>query len=167
MKPGSTRSRRVGCRSRPPPPGARADRGAATVLMSAVLAVVMLLSLLVADVGLYLAGRARASAAADAAALAAAPLTFHAFGSSGSPTSEAERFAALNGMAVAACECSLDPSWAPRTVTVVVAGSVDLIVFGSRQVSARAVAEFEPTRLVDDPAGHPQPGVMTRLPPAP
>ena len=97
----------------PPPAGRLADRGSVSVLMAAVAAVVMMLALMVGDVGLYLAGRARATAAADAAALAAAPVTFHGFGSSGSPASEAERFASLNGMAVTACECPLDPSWAP------------------------------------------------------
>ena len=151
----------------PPPTGRLAERGSVSVLMAAVAAVVMMLALMVGDVGLYLAGRARATAAADAAALAAAPVTFHGFGSSGSPASEAERFASLNGMAVTACECPLDPSWAPRSVSVVVAGPVDLIVFGRRTVSARAVAEFDPTRLVGEPALRGQPGTMTRLPPDP
>jgi hypothetical protein len=133
--------------------------------MTAVVAVVMLLALMVGDVGLYLAGRARATAAADAAALAAAPVTFHGFGSSGSPASEAARFASLNGMTVVACECPVDASWAARSVSVTVAGPVDLIVFGSPTVSARAVAEFTPTLLVDQSGLGPRPGTITRLPP--
>ena len=140
---------RVALRSRPPPPGRGAEGGSAAVLMTAVVAVVLMVALLIADAGLYLAGRAKASAAADAAALAAAPLTFHGFGSSVPAADEAGRFASAYGMAVMSCVCAVDESWAPRTATVVVAGPVDLIVFGRRQVSARASAEFDPTSLVE------------------
>ncbi len=119
--------------------------------MAAVVALTLMVALLVADAALYLAGRARASAAADAAALAAAPLTFHGFGSSVPPADEAGRFAATYGMTVVVCDCAVDRTWAARTATVAVTGPVHLIVFGHRDVSARASAEFDPTSLVDVP----------------
>jgi|GEM_PF-628117 len=142
----------VARRSRPPPtvPHRTVELGSASVLMVAVTATAMLFVLLVADVGLYLTGRAKAVTAADAAALAAAPVTFHGFGSSGSPADEAARFAALHGMGLVSCVCPVDRTWQPRTVAVVVSGSVDLIMLGSRTVSAAAAAEFDPTRMVED-----------------
>ncbi len=118
------------------------------MLMVAVMAAAMMLALVVADIGLFLAGRATAVAAADAAALAAAPVTFHGFGTPGTPAAEAQRFAAFHGMAVTSCDCPVDRSWDRRTVTVVVAGAVDLIVFGQPTVSAVATAEFDPTKIV-------------------
>ncbi len=128
------------------PPGT--ERGSATVLMVAVMTAAMMLALVVADIGLLLAGRATAAAAADAAALAAAPVTFHGFGTSATPAAEAQRFAAYHSMTVTSCDCPVDRSWDRRTVTVVVAGAVDLVVFGNPTVSAAATAEFDPTKIV-------------------
>ena len=84
--------------------------------MLAVAGLVLLLVVGIADAGLILAGRHRAAAAADAAALAAAPVTFRPFGAAGTPTQEAARFAAMNGASIVTCRCSADGSWRARTV---------------------------------------------------
>jgi secretion/DNA translocation related TadE-like protein len=124
------------------------ERGAGSIVAMGLVAVVCVLGVIVADAGAYLRGRAVAAAAADAAALAAAPVTFDGFGATGSPTDEAARFAAANGATLITCECGVDRTWRPRTVRVVVAASVHLIVFGARDVPASSRAEFDPTALV-------------------
>lgn len=107
-------------------------------------------SLLVGDVVRYVSAGVGAATAADAAALAAAPLTFARFGPGSSPAAEADRYARLNGAAVLSCRCSLDSSWATRSVEVVVAAKVDLSLFGRREIRAIGRAEFTPTRLFSD-----------------
>lgn len=124
------------------------ERGAGAIVMLGLVAVICLAGLVVADVGIYLRGRAVASTAADAAALAAAPITFADFGSGGSPADEARRFARANGASLVACDCAVDRTWRPRTVRVVVEATVRLLVFGSREVPASSRAEFDPTALV-------------------
>jgi secretion/DNA translocation related TadE-like protein len=123
------------------------ERGAAGVVLLGVVGIVVVLGLIVADVGLYLRARASAATAADAAALAAAPVTFAPFGAAGSPTAEAARLAAANGALLLTCTCPPDSSWAPRTVQVVVAVEVELLLFGHHQVPASSRAEFVPTAL--------------------
>ena len=122
--------------------------GAASLLLLAVGGLVVVLAVLLADVGGFLAARLQASAAADAAALAAAPVTFRPFGSTGSPVDEAARFAVANGARLVSCRCPVDPSWSPREVEVVVAVSVDLMVLGATEAQARSRAEFVPTELL-------------------
>ena len=124
------------------------DRGAAGVLLIAVAAVVLLLATALAAVGTYLRVRVEAATAADAAALAAAPVTFMPFGAEGTPAEEAARFAALNGASLVSCTCPLDTSWNPRTVTVVVAKAASLWPVGRLTVTAESRAEFEPTALL-------------------
>ncbi len=119
-----------------------------SLLLLAVGGLVVVLTVLLADVGGFLAARLQASAAADAAALAAAPVTFRPFGSAGSPIDEAARFAVANGARLVTCRCPVDPSWSPREVEVVVAVSVDLMVFGATEAQARSRAEFIPIELV-------------------
>ena len=118
-----------------------------SLLLLAVGGLVVVLAMLLADVGGLLAARLQASAAADAAALAAAPVTFRPFGSGGSPIDEAARFAVANGAHLVTCRCPVDPSWSPREVEVVVAVEVDLMVFGSTEAQARSRAEFIPIEL--------------------
>jgi secretion/DNA translocation related TadE-like protein len=125
------------------------ERGAASILALGLVAVSCLLGIVVADIGIYLRGRAAAATAADAAALAAAPVTFSDFGAAGSPAAEAGRFAAANGASLVACDCPIDRTWRPRTVRVVVAVPVHLVMFGVRDVPASSRAEFDPTALVD------------------
>ena len=68
-----------------------AERGSAAILVLGVAGLVMVLTIGVADVGLILSARLEAAAAADAAALAAAPVTFRPFGAAGTPAAEANR----------------------------------------------------------------------------
>ena len=125
------------------------QRGAAGVVLLGVVAVAMMVSLVIADVGGYLAARLHAAAAADAAALAAAPMTFAPFGVDESPSAAAAATAAANGTRLIECRCRPDPSWSSRTVVIVVARSVDLVLFGTQTVTAASAAEFDPAALVD------------------
>jgi secretion/DNA translocation related TadE-like protein len=124
------------------------DRGWAAVLLLGVVAVVLLLAGVLGAVGAYLRARVEAVAAADAAALAAAPVTFLPFGANGTPAEEAERFAAANGARLLWCACPVDPSWEPRTVTVQVAREIRLWPAGSLTVTAMGRAEFLPALLL-------------------
>jgi nucleotide-binding universal stress UspA family protein len=115
--------------------------------MLAIGAMLVVLSMLVADVGGFLAARQQVAAAADAAALAAAPVTFRPFGATGSPAQEAARFAAANGASLVWCRCVVDRTWETREVEVLVQRSVDLILLGRRRITVWSRAEFVPTRL--------------------
>ncbi len=108
----------------------------------------MLLAVGIGDVGLIIAGKYQAAAAADAAALAAAPVTFQACGATGGPLQEAARFAAINGASVVVCRCKADRSWRQRTVEVVVERAVHLIGGMEVTVQARSTAEFAPLALL-------------------
>ena len=121
------------------------QRGAAALPVLGIVGLLIILAFVVSDVGRYLATRSHAVAAADAAALAAAPVTFRPYGATGSPTAEAARFAAANGARLLRCVCRLDPSFTPRRVEVLVATTVDLSLFGRREVTAHSRAEFRPT----------------------
>lgn len=124
------------------------QQGAATLLVSGLLVLGVVLSLLVVDVARVTAARASLSAAADAAALAAAPATFADFGAGRDPHRAAIEIAAANGTRLVDCLCTVDRSWAARTVQVVVAREVDLTLLGSRHLEAVAAAEFRPVDLV-------------------
>lgn len=123
------------------------DRGSVTVLVLGLVAVVVVLGLMLGTTGQYLAARSQIQAAADAAALAAAPLTFRPFGSTNGPAVEAARLAAANGAQLIDCDCSIDRSFAVRVVEVEVAADVRLLVLGPRRVRAVAAAEFTPVKL--------------------
>ena len=124
------------------------ERGSAAVLLLAVAGLVAILAVGVANVGIAFAGRLQAAAAADAAALAAAPVTFRPFGAAGSPAEEARRFAGANGARLVACRCPIDRSWQPRVVEIVVERRVELLSMGSITVRASSRAEFSPARLL-------------------
>jgi len=124
------------------------DRGAAALLLLGVTAVVLLLAAVLGAVGAYLRARVEAVAAADAAALAAAPVTFLPFGARGTPAEEAARFALANGARLLWCACPVDQSWEPRTITVEVAREARLWPVGSLTVTAIGRAEFEPALLL-------------------
>ena len=126
----------------------KAQRGAATLLLVAVAAFVGLLGLAIGDVAILIGARLQAAAAADAAALAAAPVTFDAFGARAGPTTEARRFAAANGARLVRCRCPVDRSWEPRTVVVEVARTISLPGWGRVTVRAMSTAEFEPSLLL-------------------
>ena len=124
------------------------ERGSAAVLLVAVAGVALLLGLALGAVGVLLAERVRASAAADAAALAAAPVTFLPFGAAGTPADEAARFAALNGFALDECDCPVDRSFESRTVRVRVSKVVSIWPIGPVRIEAIGRAEFIPARLL-------------------
>jgi hypothetical protein len=126
------------------------DRGSAAVLLAGVAGVVLLLAAVLGAAGAYLRARVEAVAAADAAALAAAPVTFLPFGAEGNAAEEAARFAAANGARLLSCICPLDPSWEPRTVTVRVAREARLWLLGSVAVTAIGRAEFFPALLLTE-----------------
>lgn len=123
------------------------DRGAATPIVVGLLVVGVLLAVLVADVARITAARVQLTAAADAAALAAAPVTFARFGGSGSPQDEAAAMAVANGAELVECRCDVDRSWSDRTVVVVVSADVDLLLLGERRLQAVSAAEFRPVEL--------------------
>ncbi|MCZ7532267.1 MAG: hypothetical protein M5U23_02455 [Acidimicrobiia bacterium] len=91
---------------------------------------------------------ATAASAADAAALASAPVTFLPFGATGTPQQEASRFAKANGATLVSCSCPVDESWDRRTVSVTVARTISLPVVGELRIVATSRAEFDPMKLV-------------------
>lgn len=127
----------------------RGDRGSAAIVLIVIVLIALLLGGALIGVGQVLVARARAVAAADAAALAAAPVTFHPFGAEGTPWQEAERFAAINGARLLSCSCPVDPSFEPRTVQVRVETRARVIIVGSVRVRAAGRAEFRPAALLD------------------
>ena len=127
----------------------RGERGSAAVLLLAVAGLVLLLAVGVADAGIAFSARLQAAAAADAAALAAAPVTFRPFGATGSPVAEARRLAGANGAVLTSCSCAVDRTWRSRVVEVVVERRVDLLGLGAITVRASSRAEFAPMALID------------------
>ncbi len=123
------------------------ERGAAGVVLIALVAVALAMSIVVSDVGGYLAARLSAASAADAAALAAAPLTFSDFGG-GAPQTAAAEVAAANGARLLECRCPVDRTWSPRRVDVVVGTEVRLMLFGLHEIRERSAAEFDPRKVV-------------------
>lgn len=117
----------------------------------ALVGLVAVLALGVGLVGGGIAAHVQASNAADAAALAAAPVTFRPFGAAGGPASEAGRFAQLNGARLVRCACPVDESWNARTVEVVVVRVIALPVVGSVRIPAMSRATFEPAALLVSP----------------
>ncbi len=111
-------------------------------------AVVVVFAVATVGAGQYLVAAGQAQTAADAAALAAAPVTFRPFGALGSAREEAAIFAAANNAALVSCGCAQDPSWKNRTVEVTVRLPVRLVLFGHRSVHATSRAEFAPSRLL-------------------
>jgi hypothetical protein len=129
------------------------ERGSAAILVGVATLVVVFLGVAVVGVVQLVATRARAIAAADAAALAAAPVTFAPFGASGSPAQEAGRFAALNGAALLLCDCPVDHSFEVRSVTVRVGVRVRALIFGWATVTASSRAEFDPVGAMTSLSG--------------
>jgi len=123
------------------------ENGSVGLLVAALGAVTIIVSLLVIDVAHVVAARAGLTTAADAAALAAAPVTFSSFGTSGNPRQAAAVVAAANGAVLVDCECDIDSSWATRRVTVTVGLAVDLVLLSDQRLAATAAAEFRPVVL--------------------
>jgi Flp pilus assembly protein TadG len=123
------------------------ETGAVAVVVAAVALLSAILGVVIGDVGRYLAATAQAATAADAAALAAAPVTFRPYGASGTPRAEAARFAVANGATLVRCGCAVDSSFADRDVVVEVVAEVDLVIVGTIGVRATSRARFSPSRL--------------------
>ena len=110
----------------------------------AVMALVVFVGLAVLGAAQVITARARATTAADAAALAAAPITFPPLTGGGSPMAEALRVAEANGARLVSCLCSQVATFEPRQVEVTVVFPVDLPMLGRRWVEASSAAEFVP-----------------------
>jgi len=136
----------LSCRRRPRC-ARNAERGSVAVGV-ATIGMVSVLAIGVAAVGTAIAAHSQMSNAADAAALAAAPVTFRPFGARGTPAQEAARFAAANGGNLLRCDCAVNRTWDPRTVTVVVGKEVSILGIGTVQIKAVSRATFEPARLI-------------------
>lgn len=120
------------------------DRGSTTLVAVALVALLVTIGAGLAGIGRLVAAHVAVTAAADAAALAAAPLTFLP----GDPAREAERFAAANDARLMWCRCPKFGGLTVRTVRVETANEVDLGWLGSVTVRARAAAEFDPMDLL-------------------
>lgn len=120
------------------------ERGAGSVLTVAAMSLVVLVSLAVLGAAQVITARARAIAAADAAALAAAPTTFPTLARGHSPIAEALRVAEANGARLVSCTCSQVATFEARQVEVTVVFPVDLPMLGRRWVEASSAAEFVP-----------------------
>ena len=129
----------------------RSERGSVTVFAVGVLVLAFLLVVGLAGIGQVLVARNRVATAAEAGALAAAPVTFRPFGASGSAIEEAARLVRANGAELMVCSCAHDPGYDPRTVIVTVRSTVT--VLGLREVTLEAIAaaEFRPIALLDGP----------------
>lgn len=123
-----------------------ADRGSASVVAAAVVALSLTLAVALGAVGVVLEARMRAVNAADAAALAAAPATFSPLGL-GDPARRAAETAADNGGTLKSCVCRVDPTWSPRTATVTIEVIADVPVLGPTSIEAVSRAEFRPVAL--------------------
>ncbi len=117
------------------------------MLVGGVLAVGLLATGLVLDASRVAATRARLTSAGDAAALAAAPLTFARFGTTALPERAAAETAFANGAQLEQCRCDIDRTWRPRTVVVTVSAEVELLLLPDRSLRAKAAAEFRPVDL--------------------
>lgn len=120
------------------------ERGSSSLMALMIATALVLVAGGLVGVGRLVAAHVQVTAAADAAALAAAPLTFLA----GDPRSEAVEFARRNGSRLVSCRCVRDPRLSARVVTVVVVATVDLGLLGEHSVRARAAAEFDPMDLI-------------------
>ena len=128
----------------------RSERGSVSVLVVGVSVLACALVVGLAGMGQILLARERAVAAAEAGALAAAPVTFRPFGATGSATEEAAKLVRANGAELMACSCDHDPGYDPRTVTVTARLTVAVLGFRTVTLEATAAAEFRPVALLEN-----------------
>jgi len=124
------------------------ETGSAALAVVGAIAVLLLLAMWMSALAIAMRGHQAATTAADAAALAAAPVTFLPFGAQGSPSQEAARFVALNGAEMIWCRCEIDRTFEPRTVEVRVRRTLQLPILGMRYIEAVGRAEFVPAALL-------------------
>ena len=113
------------------------EDGSVTIVAAAVMALLVVLCMGVADVGRALAAREQARTAADSAALAA--VAELAFPDGGDPAALAQEYAARNGAELSSCVCPLGATEATVMVTVPIPGFLLLPGASSVSVQARAV----------------------------
>jgi hypothetical protein len=87
--------------------------------------------------------RTRAQLAADAAALAAAPMTFPPIADM-SPDQAAATLASANGAQVWSCACAIVEDFEPRSVEVEVSLATRVVLVGEVEIRAASRAEFIP-----------------------
>ncbi len=129
----------------------RSERGSVSVLMTAVLMLGFMLVVAVAGVGQVLVARERVIVAAEAGALAAAPVTFRPFGASGSASDEADRLVRANNAVLVRCDCRHDSRYIPRTVMVTARSTVAVLGIREIDMEHTAAAEFRPVDLMPAP----------------
>ena len=127
------------------------DRGSVTVFAIGAVVLALVLMAGVTAVGQVLIARNRVTAAAEAGALAAAPVTFRPFGATGSAIDEAARLVRSNGATLIRCDCRPDRGYGPRTVAVTAVVDVDVLGLRQMNIEATAVAEFRPVALLVGP----------------
>jgi secretion/DNA translocation related TadE-like protein len=124
------------------------ERGSASVAAMAVVVLALSVGVALVDVTGLMSSRVAAEAAADAAALAAAPLTFLG---SPDPAREAARLAEANGARLRTCRCPIDRSLATRIVEVEVEMVVTTMAIGRHLIVVRSRAEFDPGAALTPP----------------
>lgn len=122
--------------------------------VAGIVAVMLVAAAVVSGLALFtgsqlVVARVEAANAADAAALAAAPVTFRAFGARGSPRAEAARLAEANGARLKRCFCTVDHSMRRRIVEVEVVVARNFWLLGTVSVRGRSRAEFDPALLLE------------------
>ncbi|MHB8894351.1 MAG: C40 family peptidase [Candidatus Geothermincolia bacterium] len=127
----------------------RGERGGVSVMAMGCVVLVAVMSLLTADIGLYLWARSQAHTAADAAALAAVQESFPLFSTGAEPEEAARRFARANSAEVESLRI------APGGERVVVRTAVRprsvllrLLGIGAEKVTAVSAAEVDMTALL-------------------
>ena len=116
----------------------RSEEGSMTIVAAAVMAMLVVLSMGVADVGRALLAREQARTAADAAALAAVAELVFPIGAD--PSAIASDYAARNGAELSSCACSPGSMEATVSVTVRVPDFLLFPTGATVSVQARAVA---------------------------
>lgn len=134
-----------------PVTGMGTDRGSVTVFAVGALVLALVLAAGVTAIGQVLIARNRVIAAAEAGALAAAPVTFRPFGTTGSATDEATRLVHSNGATLVRCDCRPDPGYGARAVIVTAAANVNVMGLRETKIEATAGAEFRPVALLLGP----------------
>ena len=130
----------------------RSERASVAIAAVGVLVFGFVLAAALAGIGQVVLARAKVVTAAEAGALAAAPVTFRPFGASGSPTAEAARLVRANGAVLVRCSCAYDPGYDPRTAVVTARLRTAVLGMGEITLEATAAAEFSPVALLRRPS---------------
>jgi hypothetical protein len=125
------------------------DDGTMAITLTALIAIVAVLTTAVAALGILYGARAHATNASDAAALAAAVATYPP-AASASPSAVAQLVARANGAMLLSCRCELDSSLSSRTVMVTTGVETEVPIFGRVTVRVSSRAEFDPVRWLGD-----------------